>query len=204
MLDEPFGALDKALRDSLQDQVRSILKDVGVTSVYVTHDRDEAFAMADRLLFMNNGRIVQSGTPEEVFNLPADEFVARSLGFKNIMSGVVRRRGQEVVVRTDIGVLHMDGRSVSGAVGDSRVMVLIDERGINIQDSVPDKSYGRNCFRGTVTSTLFLGVVHEIKVVTGNVELVLRVPTAGMNRRILVGQEVSLKIDPGATKLLNV
>jgi ABC-type Fe3+/spermidine/putrescine transport system ATPase subunit len=65
MLDEPLGSLDRALRESLQNQVRRILKEVGVTSIYVTHDRDEAFTMADRLIFMNHGRIIQTGTPED-------------------------------------------------------------------------------------------------------------------------------------------
>ena len=60
---------------------------MGVTSVYVTHDRDEAFAMGDRLAFMNEGAIVRSGTPQQVFDDPGDEFVARSLGFKNILAG---------------------------------------------------------------------------------------------------------------------
>ncbi len=89
MLDEPLGSLDRALRESLQNQVRRILKEVGVTSIYVTHDRDEAFTMADRLIFMNHGRIIQTGTPEEAVANPADGFVARTLGFKNVLPGVV-------------------------------------------------------------------------------------------------------------------
>ena len=89
MLDEPLSSLDRTLREGLQSQVRRILKEVGVTSIYVTHDRDEAFTMADRLIFMNHGRIIQTGTPEEAVASPADGFVARTLGFKNVLRGIV-------------------------------------------------------------------------------------------------------------------
>ena len=80
MFDEPLGSLDRALRESLQSQVHRILKEVGLTSIYVTHDRDEAFTMADRLIFMNHGKIIQTCSPEEAVVSPADGFVGRGVG----------------------------------------------------------------------------------------------------------------------------
>ena len=89
MLDEPLGSLDRALREELMHEVRQILRRVGVTTLYVTHDQQEAFAMADRVLIMNRGRLVQEGTPEEVYRQPASSWVARFLGSTNLVPGRV-------------------------------------------------------------------------------------------------------------------
>ena len=139
MLDEPLGALDRALRDSLQSQVRAILKEVGVTSIYVTHDRDEAFAMADRLLLMNGGRLVQTGTPEQVFAAPGDEFVARSLGFSNILPGVVLGRGEAMEIECALGVVTVSGRKAPTPADREELLLLIDERGIAVSTPPPTR-----------------------------------------------------------------
>jgi ABC-type Fe3+/spermidine/putrescine transport system ATPase subunit len=85
MLDEPLGSLDRALREELMNELRAILKRVGVTALYVTHDQMEAFAAADRIAVMNQGQIEQVDTPPAVYNQPANEFVARFLGFMNLL-----------------------------------------------------------------------------------------------------------------------
>ena len=85
MLDEPLGNLDRGLRESLMLDLRAILKQVGVTAVYVTHDQEEAYAVADELVLMENGRIVQIGAPQAVYAAPATPFVARFLGFHNLL-----------------------------------------------------------------------------------------------------------------------
>jgi len=89
MLDEPLGSLDRALREELMNELRAILKRVGVTAIYVTHDQQEAFALADRVLLMNRGRLVQQGTPQEVYRRPASAWVARFLGLSNLLAGRV-------------------------------------------------------------------------------------------------------------------
>jgi thiamine transport system ATP-binding protein len=81
MLDEPLGSLDRALRDRLMVELRELFTRVGLTSLYVTHDHDEAFALADRVVVMHEGRVEQLGTPVEVWKHPATEFVARFLGY---------------------------------------------------------------------------------------------------------------------------
>lgn len=81
MLDEPFGALDRALRDHLVGEMRALFTDLGQTVVFVTHDHDEAFGLADRVVVMHEGRVVQNGTPAEVWARPASTFVARFLGW---------------------------------------------------------------------------------------------------------------------------
>ena len=91
LLDEPLGSLDRTLRERLVVELRGVLTSVGVSAVYVTHDQEEAFAIADRLVVLRSGRVVQEGTPEAVWSVPADEFVARFLGFENVVDGRVLR-----------------------------------------------------------------------------------------------------------------
>ena len=85
MLDEPLANLDRQLREELVEELRAILKRVGVTSLFVTHDQQEAFALADRLVVLNAGRIAQEGAPDAVYARPADSFVARFLGCPNLV-----------------------------------------------------------------------------------------------------------------------
>jgi thiamine transport system ATP-binding protein len=85
MLDEPLGSLDRALREELVEELRRILKELGVTALYVTHDQDEAMALGDRMVIMQRGRIEQIGTPAEVYTHPATPFVARFMGFANLL-----------------------------------------------------------------------------------------------------------------------
>ena len=85
MLDEPLGSLDRGLREELVEELRKILKEMGLTALYVTHDQDEAMALGDRMVIMNRGNIEQIGTPTEVYTHPATPFVARFLGFTNLL-----------------------------------------------------------------------------------------------------------------------
>jgi len=87
MLDEPLSSLDRALRERLMNELRDILTRVGQTAIYVTHDQQEAFALADRVVILNAGRVAQIGTPHQVYVHPADAFVARFLGLTNLIRG---------------------------------------------------------------------------------------------------------------------
>lgn len=89
MLDEPLGQLDRSLRERLVVELRELFGELGTTVLAVTHDQGEAFALADRVVVMRDGRIAQSGTPLEVWQRPADEFVARFLGFDNVVAATV-------------------------------------------------------------------------------------------------------------------
>ncbi|MEV0280658.1 ABC transporter ATP-binding protein [Streptomyces sp. NPDC050610] len=95
MLDEPFGQLDRGLRERLVMELRSLFRTLGTTVLAVTHDQGEAFALADRVVVMRDGRIAQSGTPLEVWQRPASEFVARFLGFDNVVEAGVSGEAAE-------------------------------------------------------------------------------------------------------------
>ena len=86
LLDEPLSALDARIRRNLREQIRSIQKDLNLTTVFVTHDQEEAMTVSDRIFLMNRGAIVQQGTPEEVYLNPADEFAARFIGSYNLLT----------------------------------------------------------------------------------------------------------------------
>ncbi|GHC85277.1 ABC transporter ATP-binding protein [Streptomyces flavofungini] len=97
MLDEPLGQLDRSLRERLVVELRELFDELGTTVLAVTHDQGEAFALADRVVVMRDGRIAQSGTPLEVWRNPADEFVARFLGFDNVVDATVTGEAADTV-----------------------------------------------------------------------------------------------------------
>ncbi len=93
LLDEPLSALDANLREDMRVELKRIQERIGVTTVFVTHDQSEALAMSDQIVVMSDGRVEQMGAPEEVYNTPASEFVARFLGASNILDGRCLSRG---------------------------------------------------------------------------------------------------------------
>ncbi len=106
LLDEPLGSLDRALRERLMNELRAILKRVGVTAITVTHDQSEAFALADRIVVMDAGQVLQVGTPEEVYLSPASPTVARFLGHSNLLPGQIRPT-DPMTVHTDLGPFNI-------------------------------------------------------------------------------------------------
>jgi len=146
MLDEPIGALDRTLRDRLLEELRSILKQVDVTVLYVTHDQNEAFAVADRVILMREGRVVQSGPPEAVYRRPADIWVARFLGMRNLLEGTWVRPG---VVQTAIGQLQVE------ACGDGPLTILIRPEAATLDDDAAgtqlECTLVRRSFRGALS-----------------------------------------------------
>lgn len=124
LLDEPLAALDRKLREDLQVELRQLQRTVGTTFIYITHDQDEALAMSDRLAIMCDGRIEQIGRPLEVYDDPANLWVAGFVGRNNRIAGTVARFANPLEVRTDIG--EMRGALVHGALNvDSKVIVTI-------------------------------------------------------------------------------
>ena len=202
MLDEPLGSLDRTLRDSLQVQVRTILKEVGVASIYVTHDRDEAFAMADRLVFMDRGQVLQTGTPKEVYEAPIDELVARSLGFKNILPGVVLSRGEFVEVECALGAISAQSPSTLDLAKGEEALVLIDEKGVSLCPAPYDGPPRRNVLQGTVIESAFRGGEYELKVRIGLSDLSCLASPDPSTAEVGTGQEVSVVIDPRAVRFL--
>src|SRR3990170_3675114 len=121
LLDEPLGALDLKLRRAMQLELKSIQRELGTTFIYVTHDQEEALTMSDRVAVMNEGRVDQLGTPEEIYERPATVFAAGFIGLANILPGVVEAAdGSRVTVRLADGggtSAAQNGREVRGGGG---------------------------------------------------------------------------------------
>ncbi len=122
MLDEPLGSLDRALREELMVELRLILKAVGVTALYVTHDQQEAFAVADRLVVMRRGEIEQIGTAQAIYHTPANGFVARFLGFQNLLP--LQPAGQGLAAKL-IANCHLAIPQSAGTTATSEQYLLI-------------------------------------------------------------------------------
>ncbi|MBE3064661.1 MAG: ABC transporter ATP-binding protein [Spirochaetes bacterium] len=123
MLDEPLGALDATLRRELLVELSAILRRVGVTAIYVTHDREEALAVADRAAVMREGRIVQAGSPRDLVERPASAFVASFLELGAILDAVPTRRAGKLLYATDVGLLPAAALRGGSATDAGRLLV---------------------------------------------------------------------------------
>ncbi len=192
MLDEPLGALDRALRERLMGELPDILHRAGVTAITVTHDQEEAFALADRVVLMRAGRVVQVGTPEEVYRQPASAWAAHFLGLTNLLEVRVLGPG---LVETPIGTLQVeDWRLGTGDLGFT-TQLLIRPEAARLDEAGP------NVLHGVVTECSFrgeyyrLGVRHSSGVgLTFNFPASLALPA--------LGEAITVSLDPQALMLL--
>ena len=152
LLDEPLSNLDARLRDEMREEIKRIQRSVGITTVFVTHDQQEALALADRVVVMDHGRIVQVDTPSALYERPAHIFVASFLGRANLIPGKVIALGGRVRMRAENGVLELEGRGEGLALGDEVVAVVKYER---LQLSRMAK--GDSALAGRIASLTYLG-----------------------------------------------
>jgi putrescine transport system ATP-binding protein len=154
LLDEPLGALDKQLRERTQFELVNILESVGVTCVMVTHDQDEAMAMASRIAVMSHGRVLQIGTPKEIYEHPNCRFVADFIGNVNLLEGeVTLDEANRCEVTTPYGVVTV-GHGSSGAVGMAAAIAVRPEK---IQISKTRPHVDVNLFTGKVREIAYFG-----------------------------------------------
>jgi putative spermidine/putrescine transport system ATP-binding protein len=156
LLDEPLSALDAKIRVALRHQIRSIQRQLGITTVYVTHDQEEALSLSDRVVVMSEGRIEQIGTPAEIYNFPATQFVASFVGTLNLLSARVieASTGRVSVAGQEIRA----ARPVETARDGSAVTLAIRPEGIEL-----GTDGGANRLTGTVEDVSFLGSIVRIR-----------------------------------------
>ena len=154
LLDEPLGALDKKLREQTQFELVNIIEQVGVTVVMVTHDQEEAMTMASRIAIMSKGRVLQVGTPEEIYEHPRNKFVADFIGNVNLFSGQITvDESDHCVVGTPLGEMHV-GHGVSGAVNMPLTLAVRPEK-IEVSKTRLDANI--NVFTGQVKEIAYFG-----------------------------------------------
>jgi len=201
MLDEPLGSLDRTLREELMGELRRILKRIGVTALYVTHDQQEAFAIADRVIILNAGRIEQVGEPLDVYRHPASRFVAHFLGMQNLLSGQVMSRPPAPAVATSLGLLTCHGCRAGIGVGDA-VTVLLRPDAASLT-SASDLEDGENVIHGQLQRCSFRGSQVKIQVGHGiDTTLVFELPGAAADDLPPLDQPLHLRLDPDGISLL--
>ena len=167
LLDEPLSALDAKIRVSLREDIRTLQRELGITSIFVTHDQEEALSISDRIVVMNEGRIEQIGTPSEIYNFPRTRFVASFVGTLNVLSGTVidAAGGQIVVAGQPLRTTQVLPASDAGKL---RTLAIRPEA-----ISLEPRSDGRNTLSATVDAVNFLGAIVRVRVAlhrAGNAE----------------------------------
>jgi len=161
LLDEPLSALDAKIRVALRHEIRSIQRQLGITTVYVTHDQEEALSLSDRVVVMSEGRMEQVGTPFEIYNFPATAFVASFVGTLNVLPGVVEDAGRGEL--TIAGQPVRLGHAFEGSRGREVKIALRPE-----MVSLGASSNGHNQLTGKVSDVSFLGSIVRIRVGLGD------------------------------------
>lgn len=188
MLDEPLGALDRTLRERLLLELRDILRRVGQTAIYVTHDQQEAFALADRVLIMHEGKIVQAGTPEAVYRRPANEFVARFLGLTNLLPGRVIESGPPSVVQTGAGRITTEGPEKWPT--DASVLVLLAQAATPCSTPQTDD----NTIHGVAQESTFRGKDYQVAVRIAGGEVLHFDLHGEATKSVVAGQAITLRV----------
>ncbi len=186
LFDEPLSNLDAKLRVSLRTEIRRIQQTLGITSVYVTHDQSEAMALSDVVVVMNNGRVEQSGTPDEVYRRPATRFVADFIGRANFVSGAVESLADGAAEISRLG-RRMRVPAASGVLAGSPAVVVVRPESMRV---------GSGDLRGVVKRATFLGPMAEYELDVGGSVLLAVDPDwmgGGLHEP---GEEVSWSLRP--------
>jgi putative spermidine/putrescine transport system ATP-binding protein len=158
LLDEPLSALDAKIRVSLRSEIRSIQRQLGITTIYVTHDQEEALSMSDRVVVMSNGRVEQIGTPFEIYNFPTTRFVASFVGTLNVLAASVADASS--------GRIQVDGQEIraaqpiAGAPAGGRITVALRPEILSLNGN----GSAANHLSGTVDDVMFLGPTMRVRV----------------------------------------
>ncbi|TIM64636.1 MAG: ABC transporter ATP-binding protein [Mesorhizobium sp.] len=157
LMDEPLSALDRRLRESIQIEIRQLHQALGSTILFVTHDQGEALTMSDRIAVMDAGKIIQVGTPTEIYRHPKDRFVASFVGESNLIEAeVVQKRGSTMTLKNRAGYLF--SAESRDAIDVGRATVLVRPERIAISDTP-----AANSIPAVVTSALFLGEILRVE-----------------------------------------
>ena len=160
LLDEPLSALDAHLRVRMQTELSRLHKELGITFVYVTHAQSEAFALADRIVLMNDGTIQQTGRPQDVYREPANAFVAEFMGMNNIVSGnVAGHEGTDVRIDGPLGRFTVPAKSSPTSEGKVSFVIAADR--VTLSDTAKDGG-AENCVTGNVIGIEFVGSTQTI------------------------------------------
>ena len=198
LLDEPLSNLDAKLRERMRFELKRLQRELRITTVYVTHDQSEALALSRQIAVMNEGRIIQIGTPRDIYERPASQFVADFVGNTNFIDGVVRvvNPSNGVCIGTEIGDLQVQTDQELRV--DERVAISVRPEDVELTEVRPP---GGNVWEGRVDQKVFLGESVDFQVKVGTRTLLSRRhPTL----RTKVGDAIFLQLNPEKCVVLKV
>lgn len=197
LLDEPLSNLDAKLREKMRFELKQMQRNLNITTIYVTHDQAEALSLSHQIAVMNRGKIVQIGSPRDIYERPATTFVADFIGNTNFVSGNLReRRDGHLLIDTQMGVLSVKS-AMDVAVGN-RVSLAIRPENLYLSDK-PIEDGSENRFQAMVAAKSFLGETLELRLDINGAELLAR---AHPSLPSPVGKPLHIAIDPGKCTVL--
>ncbi len=202
LLDEPLSNLDAKIRVQVRAEIRKLQQELGITTIYVTHDQEEALSLSDRVAVMKDGRVLQVGVPRELYERPRTRFVADFVGTNNLLPGRVReRRGERLFVETALGLLEAIPHAAA-AITDRCVLAIRPEN-VAIQGGLDASPNGANSVGGRVAFSSYLGNTLRYDVETGP-GLVLKadVRDPWHHDPMPVGRAVTVSFPPSVTLAL--
>ena len=196
LLDEPLSNLDAKLRESLRYELKRLQRELGITSIYVTHDQTEALALSSKIAVMQAGQVVQLGTPREIYQNPQTKFVAAFIGTANFLDGTVRARsGQDYEIESSNGPLTLTS-DADVPVGSAALASIRPE---SVQLSIERPADARNVWSGVVTTRAFLGEAIDHIVSAGQHQINVR---GTPETSIEPGTPVYVRFDPSKLSLV--
>jgi ABC-type Fe3+/spermidine/putrescine transport system ATPase subunit len=191
LLDEPLGALDIKVRTELRYELRKLVKDLRLTALHVTHDQEEAMSISDRVIVMKSGRIVEVGSPLELYTTPQNIFTANFVGEANFLTGIISKIIPDGSI-IDIGAgLHLQSKRTDYNVGDRVVIAFRPEFTYIMNRQSP------NVFSGTVTDVLYSGSIGRIRVRLSNGSvIVMKKELDFQNQLFQINDDLMLGIPP--------
>jgi putative spermidine/putrescine transport system ATP-binding protein len=195
LLDEPLSALDAKVRVQLREEIRRIQLELGITTLYVTHDQEEALSVSDHVAVMYGGRIEQMGSPAEMYSAPATPFVAEFIGTMNRLEGTVVDGGVEHAGTT------LQIEAARGRPRGERVLVLVRPETVEVGPA--NGGGGSNTLVGDVVTQTFLGPVTRLKILGAGVDVIADVPTQKA-LSLPVGTRVSAALPVEGVRLLEL
>jgi iron(III) transport system ATP-binding protein len=190
LLDEPLSNLDAKLRDRLRTELKRLQRDLNLTTVYVTHDQSEALALSHEIAVMNEGFVVQVGTPRQIYETPGNQFVADFVGTTNFIGGTVTAvDGGRCLISSAVGDLK--AQASEGVAKNGTVIISVRPEDIELSELEPAVADGENIIRATVEAKDFLGEYLDFHVKVGDVVLQAR---AHPSLRTPTGEGIYLRI----------
>lgn len=197
LMDEPLSNLDQKLRHSMRNTIRRIQQELGITTIFVTHDQEEALSMADRVAVMSNGKIMQIGTPTEIYTKPKTSFIADFVGTSNIFKGTVI--GEE----NGYSLVQMNGYKLKSAqkINKKEVDIIIRPENIKIVNK-NEESKDANILEGEVLFSTFLGSMIRYDVQVGSNKFLIDLPYDSGESLIHPGKVIKISIEPERVLLI--